>query len=203
MAVPYRCIILFGAPGSGKGTQGRLLGKVDGFLHLATGDIFRSLDESSEMGRKFLHYSSRGELVPDDLTIEVWQSHVRKLIEQGDYDPDRDILLLDGMPRSVPQAERLNGLIQPLAIIHLTVSDIDEMVKRMKLRAQKEGRHDDADETVIRNRFDVYKCETRPVLNHFDRRLIIEIDAIGTIEEVFERCKAVVMPIYEANFAKA
>ncbi|UCD76541.1 MAG: nucleoside monophosphate kinase [Phycisphaerales bacterium] len=192
MADRYRCILLFGAPGTGKGTQGQLLGERDGFVHLATGDIFRSLDKETELGRKFVHYSSRGELVPNDLTIQLWQEYVKGMIADGRYDPESDILLLDGMPRSLPQAEMLDGLLQPLAIIHLTVPNIDEMVKRMKLRAEKEGRHDDADENVIRNRFDVYNRETAPVLGHFDKRLVIDIDAIGTIEEVFERAVAAV-----------
>ena len=192
MADRYKCILLFGAPGTGKGTQGQLLGERDGFVHLATGDIFRSLDRESELGKKFVHYSSRGELVPDDLTIELWQDYVKGLIAGGKYDPERDILLLDGMPRSVPQAEMLDDLLQPLAIVHLTVPDIGDMVKRMKLRAEKEGRHDDADEKVIRNRFDVYNRETAPVLGHFDKRLVLDIDAMGTIEEVFERTAAAV-----------
>lgn len=195
MADRYKCILLFGAPGTGKGTQGKLLGEMDGYVHLATGDIFRSLDKESELGKKFVYYSSRGELVPDDLTIELWQDYVKGMISRGDYDPAGDILLLDGMPRSVPQAEMLDNLLNPLAIIHLTVPDITEMVKRMKLRAEKEGRHDDADENVIRNRFDVYDRETAPVLGHFDRSLVKDIDALGTIEEVFDRTRTAVTAI--------
>jgi len=196
----YKCVLLFGAPGTGKGTQGKLLGKGDGFVHVATGDIFRSLDKASEMGKKFLHYSSRGELVPDDLTIELWKDFVKALTAAGAYDPGRDLLLLDGMPRSVMQAEMLEGVIEPLAIIHFTVDNVHEMVQRMKLRAEKEGRHDDADEEVIRNRFDVYKNETAPVLGHYDAGLIMDIDATGTIEEVHERVKAAVMPVHEQAF---
>jgi adenylate kinase len=203
MANGYKCVLLFGPPGSGKGTQGKKLGELDGFVHLATGDIFRSLDTSSELGQQFRHYSSRGELVPDELTMKIWLEHVQKLVAAGTYDPDGDILLLDGMPRTVPQAEHLDPLIDPLAIIRLVVSNEDEMVKRMKLRAEKEGRHDDADENVIRNRFDVYKRETRPVLDHYDPRIILEIDALGTIDEVFENVRQAIKPVYEANFAKA
>ncbi len=195
MADCYKCVLLFGAPGTGKGTQGKLLGEKDGFVHLATGDIFRALDKESELGKKFLHYSSRGELVPDDLTVELWQDFVKGLVLGDKYVPDKDLLLLDGMPRSLKQAEMLDGLIEPLAIVHLTVGNLDEMVQRMKLRAEKEGRHDDADENVIRNRFDVYHNETAPVLGHYDKGLVTDVNAIGTIEEVFQRAEAVVMSV--------
>lgn len=202
MARPYRCILLFGPPGSGKGTQGKKLGELDGFFHLATGDIFRSLDPESELGQQFVHYSTRGELVPDDLTMKIWDAHVQKLIKSGAFNPATDILLLDGMPRTVPQAKALKGLIEALAIIHLTVANIDDMVKRMKKRAEKEGRLDDADESVIRNRFDVYHRETAPVLEQFDPGKIVNIDAHGTIDEVFARCKAAVERVQQGLLAE-
>lgn len=202
MARPYRCILLFGPPGSGKGTQGKKLGELEGFVHLATGDIFRSLDPESELGQQFLHYSTRGELVPDDLTMKIWDAHVQKMISNGAFRPDQDILLLDGMPRTVPQATALKDLIVPLAIIHLTVSNVDEMVKRMKKRAEKEGRLDDADENVIRNRFEVYHRETAPVLEQFDENKIVNIDAHGTIDEVFERCRAAVERVQQSTLAE-
>jgi adenylate kinase len=160
----YKSMLLFGPPGVGKGTQGKLLGQIPGFLHLATGDIFRALDKESELGKQFLHYSSRGELVPDDLTIQVWQQHVRDLIENEKYNPDSDMLILDGMPRSINQAKIIGEHIEVLKIIHLVAADINEMVERMKGRARREGRHDDADEKVIRRRFEVYEQETAPVL---------------------------------------
>src|SRR5262245_46307142 len=76
-AARYPCVLLFGAPGVGKGTQGKLLGQVPGFVHMASGDIFRSLDRSSELGRKFQEYSSKGLLVPDEVTVSVWKAHVQ------------------------------------------------------------------------------------------------------------------------------
>ena len=201
MADRFRCGLLFGAPGVGKGTQGKELGGRDGFVHLAMGDIFRSLDKSSEMGRKFVECSSRGELVPDDLTMAIWRAYVDGLIESGAYRPDNDLLLLDGMPRSTAQATILDDVIEPLVVIHLDAPDLDEMVRRMKLRAEKEGRHDDADESVIRRRFEVYRAETSPVLGHYDDDLIAEIDAMGTVDEVAERVWEAVAPVHEGNFA--
>jgi adenylate kinase len=196
----YKSMLLFGPPGVGKGTQGKLLGRIPGFLHLATGDIFRALDKDSELGRQFLDYSSRGDLVPDDLTIQVWQHHVRDLIENEKFNPDSDMLILDGMPRSINQAKIISGHISVLKIIHLVAADINEMVERMKGRARREGRHDDADEKVIRRRFEVYKQETAPVLAQYPKDLIAEVNAIGTPVEVLRNILLVVAPLYNEHF---
>jgi adenylate kinase len=200
MAARLKSILLFGPPGVGKGMQGSLLGGIPGFHHLATGDIFRSLDKESPLGRKFLEYSSQGLLVPDDLTIELWQDYVRGLIEAGKYMPERDLLVLDGIPRSLAQAEAIDAHIEVLRIVRLTAPDINEMVQRMLRRAQKEGRQDDADETVIRRRFDVYDEETAPVLDYYDAQLVSEIAAIATPAEVLMNVLDAVIPAYTANF---
>jgi len=196
MTERYRCLLLFGAPGVGKGTQGKMLGQKAEFVHLATGDIFRSLDRQSELGRKFVEYSSRGELVPDDLTVQLWREYVRGLIASGRYRPAHQVLVLDGIPRSLPQARMIEPYIFPLRVIHLAAPNIDEMVRRMRVRSEKEGRHDDMDEGVVRRRFEVYERETAPVLSFYPRNLIEEVDAIGSIEEVHARLTAVVARIY-------
>jgi len=196
----YKSMLLFGPPGVGKGTQGKLLGQIPGFVHLATGDIFRALDKESELGRQFLHYSSRGELVPDDLTIQVWQQHVRDLIEHDRYNPDTDLLILDGMPRSNTQAKIINDHIDVKQVIHLVASDMNEMIDRMKHRAQREGRHDDADENVIRRRFEVYEKETAPVLAQYPKELVTEVNAVGTPVEVLLNILRIVAPLYNRHF---
>lgn len=192
MVERHRSILLFGPPGVGKGTQGKRLGGRCGFVHLATGDIFRSLDRNSRLGRKFVEYSSRGELVPDDLTLEVWRDHVARLVESGVFNPATDVLVLDGMPRSVNQARMLRNEIQPLVIIHLVTRDLDEVVARMRRRAETEGRHDDANEAVIRRRFNVYAQETAPVLREYPVDLVAEVDAMGSIEDVARRIDEVI-----------
>ncbi len=196
----YRTVLLFGAPGVGKGTQGRLLGAIPGFVHMASGDIFRSLDRDSDLGRKFVHYSSRGLLVPDDVTIEVWRDHTKRLIAAGRYDPARDLLVLDGIPRSVAQAKAMADHLDVLLVVHLRPPDVEEMVKRLKGRALKEGRHDDADESVIRRRFKVYGEETAPVLGRYDPRLIREVDAAGTPVEVLLGVLEAIVPVYAKHF---
>lgn len=195
----YNTILLFGAPGVGKGTQGKLLGKIPGLFHLATGDIFRSLNRETELGRKFFEFSSRGELVPDALTIQLWTEHMQGCIKSRMYSPSTDLLILDGMPRTIAQAESLDDHVTVLRIVHLTTPNVDEMVMRMKRRAMRENRPDDADESVIRRRFEVYLQETRPVRTHYEQNLIAEVNGVGTPAEVLMNILQVIVPIYNTH----
>ena len=194
MSTKYPSILLIGPPGVGKGTQGKILGSIPGFFHLATGDMFRGLDKESEIGLEFTRYSSQGLLVPDFLTVRLWQQHLEQLIAKDMYSPERDVLLLDGIPRSEPQAEMMGDLINPFMIIHLVCEDIDEMVRRMQRRATEQGRPDDADESVIRKRFDVYRDQTAPVLACYNDEIIAHIDALGTQAEVLLSILSKVVP---------
>ena len=196
----YRSVLLFGAPGVGKGTQGELLGHLPGFVHMASGDIFRAMDADSVLGRKFHEYSSQGLLVPDEVTIEVWRDHVHSRIEQGTYRPDAELLVLDGIPRNTAQCAALEAHIEVLQVVHLHAPDIDEMVERLKKRAAKHGRVDDADESVIRRRFEVYGEETSPVLKYYDPDLLSEIPAVGLPAEVLLRVLETIVPVYRARF---
>jgi adenylate kinase len=180
----YKTLLLFGPPGAGKGTQGRLMGCIPGFRHVASGDIFRALVPESTLGRRVRIYSSRGDLVPDDLTIEIWRDHMRKLIRAGDYLPEEQLLVLDGIPRTVAQAEAMAGDIDVIGVIVLATPDIEPLVERLRKRALKEGRQDDADEGVIRYRFEVYDRETTPLLEHYAPELQHRVNAIATPAEV-------------------
>ena len=200
MSERYRSALLFGSPGVGKGTQGRLIGQIPGFYHMASGDIFRSLDKESEIGQKFQEYSSKGLLVPDELTIDMWRGFVEEKIAEGAYSPDRDLLLLDGLPRSVAQAHMMAENVEVLSIIHIKAPNIDMLVNRMKLRAEREGRIDDADEAVIRRRFEVYEAETSPVLNEYDLARVTHVHATGTPAEVLLRILESLVPIYCSTF---
>ncbi len=200
MAGRYQSVLLFGAPGVGKGTQGKLLGHIPGFFHLATGDIFRSLDKESELGKKFWEYSSQGLLVPDEFTIRAWQGYMDRKIDEQAFRPGTDLLVLDGIPRNVNQAKIVDEHIEVLRIIPLKAPTIDEMVQRMKKRAETEGRIDDADESVIRRRFEVYDEETAPVLGHYDAHRISDVIAIGAPAEVLMQVLQAIVPVYRDNF---
>ncbi|MCA9279686.1 MAG: nucleoside monophosphate kinase [Phycisphaeraceae bacterium] len=197
MSDRYKSILLFGAPGVGKGTQGALLAKVPGFHHLSTGEMFRNMDRGSELGRVFTQYSHRGELVPDELTIRLWGENVNARRTLGLYKPDRDILLLDGIPRTTAQARLMEGRIEVLGIVHLTTSDPEVMVKRLRDRALKEGRVDDADEKTIRRRFEVYQNETRPMLEHYTPELVHDVEAVGSPAYVLLNILQAIVPVLE------
>jgi adenylate kinase len=196
----YKTVLLFGAPGAGKGTQGKILGQVPGFYHLACGDVFRSLDMASDLGRKFLEYSSRGELVPDELTIEMWRQNMHAQTVLSIYKPHVDLLVLDGIPRNVNQARHLEEHLEVLTVLHLVCPDIEQMVMRMRRRALKENRIDDADEKVIRKRFEVYAQETRPVLDFYPSSIVREVNAMGSPAEVLQHVLDVVVPIQNEHF---
>ena len=131
----YRTVLLFGAPGVGKGTQGRILGGIPGFFHLSCGDVFRSIDINSEDGRLVYETTSRGDFVPDDLTIKVWKRSLQGQEALSAYKPNEDILILDGLPRNVPQVELVKKHINVSRIIHLVCSNEEAMIHRIRRRA--------------------------------------------------------------------
>jgi len=180
-----KAILLFGAPGSGKGTQGKMLGILPGFHHLACGAVFRSIDLNSEVGKVFLKYSSKGELVPDGFTIRLWREYIDKLIHTGALQPENTVLVLDGIPRNIHQAKMLDQYIEVVKLICLrAVHDRAEMVRRLKSRALKENRLDDANEKTILHRLEVYDSESRPVLAHYPHERRVDVDALQSPIEV-------------------
>ncbi|MBN8456854.1 MAG: nucleoside monophosphate kinase [Verrucomicrobia bacterium] len=169
--------VLLGAPGSGKGTQGKVLGTIPRFFHCACGDVFRSLDTRSPLGQEFVKYSSRGELVPDELTIRLWKARIDNLRDSSVYKPDIDFLVLDGIPRNVRQAEILDDFIEVHQVFRLSCPDRAELARRMRKRALKENRFDDASEEVIQRRIAAYEAETLPILGFYPADIICQIDA--------------------------
>jgi len=200
MSGSYQTVLLFGPPGVGKGTQGQILARIPGFFHSSTGDIFRNIDINSEIGKLFYQYSSRGELVPDDITVKIWSQHVYANSVLGLFKPNQDILVLDGLPRNVNQAKLLYRSTSVLKIINLVCRDKEALFERMKKRAMKQNRADDAKDDVIRRRFEVYENETRPVLEFYDPSLITEIDAMGSPAEVLTHILEAIVPIQTDHF---
>ena len=197
MADRFRTILLFGAPGSGKGTQGRILGTIPGIYHSATGDIFRTLDLKSEMGRKYSEYAGRGELVPDEFTIKLWKQYIKGMELINQFHPETEILVLDGMPRNVAQARLLQDAIDVVAVIYLR-AERAKMVERLRRRALKENRFDDASDTVINRRMEVFGRETRPVLDLYPPEIIHRIDATMSQIRVLSEIIKILVPLKES-----
>jgi len=182
-------LLLFGAPGAGKGTQARRLSEFLGIPHLSTGEVLRqAIEDDTPLGHQADQYVSVGKLVPDDLVIGIVAEHLAQ--------PDcAQGCLLDGFPRTLVQAEGLDAVLetqdsQVNLVIELSVPE-EELTLRMLQRACVEGRADDSPETIA-HRFEVYHSETAPVLEYYRHHGIVRsIDGTGTPEEVFERiCQA-------------
>ena len=181
----YPTYLFFGSPGSGKGTHGRILGSIPGFCHLACGDVFRSLDIHSSIGKAFAEYSSKGLLVPDDIVMELWRSQIKAMIVLGRFKPGQDHLVLDGIPRNVNQARILDESLDVRRVFHLTCPSENELVHRMLRRALKDNRLDDANEATIRRRLKIYKNETLPVLEYYGPEKIVTVHTEQSHAAVF------------------
>jgi adenylate kinase len=173
----HQTILLFGAPGSGKGTQGKILGTIPHFFHCACGDVFRSLSASNPLAKIFIEYTSRGQLVPDQPTVKLWRQFIKNSERSGRFHPKGDVLVLDGIPRNLHQAEMLDGMLDVRAIFYLHCTNFSSLVQRLQRRALKENRLDDANLDVIRHRLKVYEQETKPVLNFYGPDRVHRIDS--------------------------
>ena len=174
----YHTYLLLGAPGSGKGTQGKILGSIPRLFHLSMGDVFRALDTRTAIGKKFIEYSTRGQLVPDEVTMELLRAHIGHLVGIHSFKPDIDALVLDGVPRNVPQAKIMKDMIDVRKVFHLHVSDREQLVMRIRKRALKENRFDDANEETIRLRLATYDSESQPLLDFYGVKKVLTVDAL-------------------------
>jgi adenylate kinase len=193
----YTTFLLTGAPGSGKGTQGKIIGTVPRFFHCACGDVFRSLDLRTPLGQKFVDYSSKGLLVPDDLTVELWRTKIGALVLEGEFKPDIDALVLDGIPRNVNQAKLMGHLIDVKQLFHLSCPKSEELIRRLRKRAIKDNRLDDANEEVIRKRLATYEEETKPVMQLYSG-IVTKIDALQPPVKVLEDILGVIWSMHDA-----
>lgn len=177
-----RVLLLVGAPGSGKGTQGRIIGMLPGFCHCSCGEVFRSVDLNTKTGKEFLEYSREGRLMPDALTIEVWRGYIKTLVDKGRIDPKKDVLVLDGIPRNLSQAQLIEPYIRVVHVFHLYCPSRGHLIERVRKRAMKEGRVDDADESVINHRLDQYESDVQSLLKFYKSEIVQKIDAIRSAD---------------------
>jgi adenylate kinase len=179
-SVKLRAILLFGAPGSGKGTQGKILGTIPNYYHFSCGDVFRNLTPDAALGKTFLNYSSRGQLVPDEPTIQLWRHNIEVAEHGGRFNPATDTVVLDGIPRNTQQAHMLESTVKVRFVFYLSCPDMGKLVERLQRRALRENRLDDANIEVIRERLETYERETRPVLEFYGPELVRTIDSTQT-----------------------
>ena len=180
----YRSILLFGMPGSGKGTQGAVLGQLPGLIHVSMGEVFRKLSRFGRFGQEIAKYTSKGALVPDDLTVQIWERHIQILEMQELFLPKEHTLILDGLPRNYAQAKRLDSILQVVQIFHLHIGDTAKASERLKARALRENRLDDMNEEVIRRRLETYYEETFKTLSFYPPETVFDVDAGQTPLEV-------------------
>ncbi len=174
-----RAILLFGYPGSGKGTQGKLLSVLPGFRHIAMGDILRGLTSANPLYDKVQVYLKSGTLVPDELCMDLFKHHIDTL------KPDKDdFLLVDGVPRNARQVTLLNQIVRVIRIFKLSVYDENLVIDRMRKRALAQGRADDASDDVIQKRLTVYRQETEACIRIYPGTILTRIHANQPIFDV-------------------
>jgi adenylate kinase len=177
-------IILFGPPGAGKGTQSAKLIEKYNLTHISTGDLFRKhLKEGTPLGKLAQEYMNQGNLVPDQVVIDMVDEKISSA-------PEASGIIFDGFPRTIPQAEALDALLDkkqaPIKILVELVVPEDELRKRLADRATKENRPDDAKPEVIENRINVYKAETAAVAEYYKKHnKYASVIGLGPIDEIF------------------
>ena len=182
-------LILFGPPGSGKGTQSEKIVERFGLIHLSTGNLLRQeIHDKTALGLEAKNFMDKGQLVPDEVVIGMIDSSLVK-------HPEAKGFLFDGFPRTIAQAEALDKLLSFKKtginkVLALEVTE-DELVKRLVNRGITSGRSDDLDESIIRKRFNVYKNETEPVADYYQKQGKLErLQGEGSVDEIFDQVSA-------------
>ncbi|MGE0822140.1 MAG: adenylate kinase family protein [Candidatus Binatia bacterium] len=195
MSDKFSAIVLVGPPGAGKGTQGKILGTIPGFFHRSAGDLFRSLMLNSALGRQVHDIIAQGELVPDALAVKLYREFLAAQITAGEYEPATDVLVLDGIPRTVGQAEMLAAQVEVKKLLHLCCPQEEQLVQRLRQRAVEQGREDDGNFDRIRRRFDIYRRSTAPLIDFYSAEQIAEIDPLQSPMEVLDQILHVLIPL--------
>lgn len=184
-------LIFFGAPGAGKGTQAKKLAEKFNLKHISTGDVLRAeTANDTELGVKAKVFMSKGELVPDEIIIGMVEKIISGLLDKNGF-------ILDGFPRTNPQAVALDSMLEKY---HISISDVlfldvpkEELIRRLSLRADIEGREDDKNSAVIENRIKLYQQKTKPVFEYYsNQNKFRKITGVGNIDEIFNNILTII-----------
>jgi adenylate kinase len=190
-----RALLFVGPPGSGKGTQAKKLAFLADQYHLSSGDIFRAIPKDSPEGKLQSEYLSKGLLVPDEVTLQICLTYIDGLEKTFKFDRNKQLLLLDGFPRTKNQAELLKGKLDIQKVILLDVPQDEVLITRLEKRALIEGRADDAKRELLQKRFDVYKKQTAEVLSSYPKEKILPIHGDQTPLKVFHDILTGLLPL--------
>ncbi len=184
-------IVVFGAPGAGKGTQSDKMIEKYGLEHISTGDVLRSeIKNGTELGKTAKEYIDNGQLIPDELMIDILAN------VYDTFGKEHKGVIFDGFPRTIPQAEALKAMLAArghkiAAMIELFVPE-EELMKRLLLRGEQSGRSDDNEDT-IKKRLNVYNTQTSPLINWYEgEKIHYHIEGIGSIDDIFSRVQSVI-----------
>jgi len=191
-------IVMFGPPGAGKGTQARLLGKRFGYVYIATGDMFREhIKNQTALGKLAQQYIDNGDLVPDEVTIDMIREEIKKAPQAEGY-------IFDGFPRTIVQARVLDDFLQSKnarvnAVFALEVPEA-VLIERILNRGKTSGRKDDANVETIKVRLEKYKTNTEPLKNYYrEKGVLYEIDGLQPIEEIHEEISRIIEQLKNGN----
>jgi len=179
-------IVLFGAPGAGKGTQAVKVAEKYKLIHLSTGDILRKeIEAGSELGRQAKNFTDKGEFVPDEVVIGI-------ILSQMEQNSTASGFIFDGFPRTIKQAEALDKMLSEnkmqISAMYALEVETAELIKRLQLRGEVSGRADDMSLDVINNRIDVYNQKTKPIIDYYNAQSkYTAVAGVGDINEIFER----------------
>ena len=184
----YDTILLFGPPGVGKSTQAKLLDKKR-FVYISSGEVLRRNEKNtkfrnSTLGKRVSKIMSSGKLIPNKIMIDIFLQTIKEYISRKIFNPKKQILVLDGIPRNRSQARIINNIFNIIKIIYIYSHNDSRLADRILKRAKKEGRSEDQNMNIIRKRLAIYKKETNKVLDYYHKKIILKINGFNDIKKI-------------------